>query len=125
MEGELGIPVGGVVVTPGAPGDEVAGRPVLGSIGPVAGRPVRESVAGKPVRGSVGPGAGGPVRGSVGRVGAVVGKPVCGFTLDEPGVVVRGSPACASTVAGMIPRTPTTSIVQIHAFITHLHNSGE
>jgi hypothetical protein len=158
VEGELGMPVGGGVLgSPvdgagfrrvlgalGVTGDEVAGRPVLGSIGPVAGRPVRGSVAGKPVRGSVGPAAGRPVAGSVGRVGAVlgspvrgsigavirwpvrgsigavVGRPVCGLTLDVPGVVVRGSLACASTVAGMIPRTPTTSVVQIHAFITHL-----
>jgi hypothetical protein len=75
----------------------VLGRPVPGSIGAVIRRPVR------------------------GSIGAVVGNPVRGSAPDVPGVVVRGSLACASTVAGMIPRTPTTSIVPIHNFIAHLH----
>jgi hypothetical protein len=79
----------------------VLGRPVLGSIGAVIRRPVR------------------------GSIGAVVGKPVRGSTADVPGVVVIGLLACASTVAGMTPRAPTTSIVQIHAFITHLPFRGE
>jgi hypothetical protein len=99
----------------------IVGRPVRGSVVEVAGNPVRGSVGavdGRPVPGSIGAVIRRPVRGSI---GAVVGNPVRGSAPDVPGVVVRGSFACASTVAGMIPRTPTTSIVPIHNFITHLH----
>lgn len=128
----------------------VADSDMPGLAGPVVGRPVCGLIGGgKAVPGAIGitpvsvvivaaPGVlviGRPVVGSMGELGdspgvtvGTLGTPVSASTLDEmPGGVPAGDAAglvsCAHATIGMVSRALTVTVLQSHAFITHLRGA--